>query len=304
LRSVSIIIAAHNEGDHVCWTIDSVLKNTRYPELDIVLVDDGSADASFAFLAREPYRRDGRLRQYRFETSVGCIRARHQGVLLASGDIIVFLDAHMAVQPGWLDTLISSLERLGPAAAITPNISPVMEDSWLPGERNDHVAGLDEKLDFIWFPEDQIPPTGLVSTVLGCCTVMPKSLYYDIGGFDLGLRRWGCEFIDLIIKVYAIGGGCYYEPAVTVGHLFRNVFPYAMSYRQLNYNKLRTGYVHFTESCFRRLVGFLVPSPEIVEAMLDFRADQAELDGRRAGQCNNHRDPAWFTRTFLPGLSG
>jgi cellulose synthase/poly-beta-1,6-N-acetylglucosamine synthase-like glycosyltransferase len=299
---VSIIIAAHNEGDYVRRTIESILANTDDADFEIILIDDGCTDAGFAFLDREPYRSDRRLHPYRFEKSVGCIRARHQGVLLARGDLIAFLDAHLSVLPGWLTSLSNSVAKLGGNVAVTPDISPLVESTWLPSAPSGQVVAVDEKLDFVWL-ENQAVSTELLPTVLGCCVLMPRKFYDRIGGFDLGLRRWGCEFIDLTLKVYAAGGRCCYEPAVLVGHLFRDAFPYSMNHRDLNYNKLRTGYVHFPDESFRQLAIRLATAPDIVEATLDFRAHQPELDQiRHRQQTVNCRDPKWFVRTFLPGL--
>lgn len=300
-KTVSIVITAHNEGDNVRRTVESILANTDSPEFEIILVDDGSSDGGFAFLAEHPYGSDGRLRCHRLEPAFGYNRARHEGIRLARNDCVVILDAHIAVRPGWLATLVKALERWGPYAVITPDISRLNEDSWSPNPSSRQIVTIDEKLDMVWQPP--LYPTGIVPIVLGCCTLMLRRFYYQLGGFDLGLRRWGCDNVDLALKVYAAGGACYCEPSVAVGHLFRRAFPYAMNYRALTYNKLRTGYIHFSDESFRRLLHHLRDEPAFAEAMADFRADASELDHlRRAQREANRRDPDWYVRMFLPSL--
>ena len=300
-ETITIIITAHNEGDNLRRTVDSILANTDWPAYEILLLDDGSSDDSFAFLSDEAYRSDSRLRSYRMEPSVGLIRARHQGVRWARGDIIAILDAHMAVVPGWLTTLVKALERLGPYSLITPDISMLDKETWSPGPPAGQIVTIDENLDMVWRPP--LFPTGIVPIVLGACWIMPRQFYFHVGGFDLGLRRWGGENIDLGLKVYAAGGACYCEPSVLVGHLFRGEFPYTMPYHTLVYNKLRVGYVHFSDSSFRRLLHHLADEPGFAEAMADFRIDLSELERlRQMQQANNRRDPDWFVRLFLPGL--
>jgi glycosyltransferase involved in cell wall biosynthesis len=299
---VTIIIAAHNEGDNVRRTIDSILSNTDGPDFEIISIDDGSTDNSFAFLDREPYLGDFRLRRCRFAESVGCIRARHQGFLLARGDLIAFLDAHVSVLPGWLTSLSECAATWGNTVAVTPDISPLVESTWLPNAPTGQVAAINDKLDYVWVDNRSVS-SALLPTLLGCCVLMSRNLYDRSGGLDIGLRRWGCEFIDLTLKVYAAGGRCCYEPAALVGHLFRDTLPYRMSHRDLNYNKLRTGYIHFPKKSFSQLAIRLMTAPDIVEGMLDFRRDQAELDQiRQKQQSTNCRDPEWFVRTFLPSL--
>ncbi len=298
---VSIVVAAHNEGDNVRRTVESIVGNTDTPQFEILLVDDGSTDDSFAFLSRVPHAGDRRLRCYRFGESVGCIRARHQGSRLAQYDHIVFLDAHVSVPQGWLAALERTLLRWGPHIAITPDVSTLNEETWSANPSTGQVLTIDEDLGFVW--QNLCYPTRLMATAGGCCVFMTKQLYRQCGGFDLGLRRWGCEFIDLIMKVYAIGGACYLEPSVLVGHLFRSGFPYPMHYRDVTYNKLRIGYIHLSDIAFRNLLERLTQQHGFTEAMVAFRADLQEIEHlRRAQRAANRRDEDWFVRMFLPGL--
>jgi hypothetical protein len=209
----------------------------------------------------------------------------------------------MALPPGWLAPLVRSLRQWGPTAAVTPAIVPLDEASWTPRGPTGQVVTIDDRFDFVWVREETIYPTGLVGTVLGCCVAMGREWYHQVGGFDLGLHRWGCEFVDLIMKVYATGGACYHEPSSCVGHLFRTAFPYAMSCRDVTYNKLRTGYVHLSDRRFRRLLDRLADEPGFAEAMAEFHNDLSEIDQlRQARHASNQRDAEWFVRMFLPGL--
>src|SRR5262249_2310138 len=140
----------------------------------------------------------------------------------------------IAVTAGWLSPLVTALERWGRGGAITPDISPLDVAEWRPKARSGQVVTLDEQLDFRW--TSRSPVTRLLSTVLGCAMLMRRDVYFRGGGFDLGLRRWGCEFVDLILKVYAGGGACVEEASVLVGHLFRSSFPYGMHFRAIVYN--------------------------------------------------------------------
>jgi glycosyltransferase involved in cell wall biosynthesis len=298
---ISIVITAHNEGDNLRRTVDSILASTGWPTYEIILLDDGSSDDSFAFLGDEPYCSDARLQRYRFERSVGLIRARHEGIRWARGDYITILDAHIAVVPGWLTTLAEALGRWGPYSLITPDISMLDNEIWSPTPPMGQIVAVNENLDMVW--RAPLFPTGLVPIVLGACWIMARQFYFQVGGFDLGLRRWGLENVDLGLKVYAAGGVCYCEPGVLVGHLFRGEFPYAMSYQNLTYNKLRVGYVHFSDGIFRRLLDRLAGEPGFAEAMADFQVELSELDRlRQRQQASNRRDPDWFVRLFLPGL--
>src|ERR1700761_8333481 len=84
---VSIIIPAYNSAAHLRETIQSALDQT-WPEKEIIIVDDGSADHSLA-IAKEFKRKDVRVFS---QQNKGASAARNKGLREAKGDYIQFLD--------------------------------------------------------------------------------------------------------------------------------------------------------------------------------------------------------------------
>lgn len=288
---VSVILAAHNEGEHLRRTLDSLEEGCRGCTWEAVLVDDGSDDGSL----------DGLPGAFRFPERVGCVRARHQGVRLARGEYVVFLDAHVAVEAGFLEGLLLAARRRGPLAAVAPAVGPLDPEGWRPLDPYPTVLAMDETWSMAWIP---VPyPTGLIPTVGGMCFLLPRHLYLQAGGFDLGLRLWGSEFLDLTLKIYAAGGAVFHEPSVRIGHLFRRTFPYAMDFADITYNKLRSAFVHLSPGSFARLLPRLAREPGYPAAMEILARERSELEHlRRFRRDANRRHPDWFVRTFLPAL--
>lgn len=296
---VSVVIAAHNEGISLQRTVECLRDQDL--EVEMVLIDDGSDDGSFDFLQHDDFRRDGRIRSYRFEDSVGCIQARHRGVLLAAGAIVLFLDGHMALLPQAVRQLQAALERAGPLAAVVPDVAVLDGASWSIGPSTGQVFSIDEKLLFIW--ESPRLPGGLVPIGGGCCLMLRRALYHQLGGFDLALRRWGSEFTDLCLKLYSAGGCCYWESEVRVGHLFRSSFPYAIEHADILYNRLRTAYIHFSPEVFERFRALVCGEPGAEAALSLLQEHRPALERRRMVQAEAAvRHPDWFVQTFLPGL--
>ena len=96
--SVSVLVPAWNEEVGILSTVQSIL-DTRYPRLEVIVVNDGSTDRTHAvvteFLAR--YRRLGRGWEtpvrYRSVANGGKARALNIALAMARGDIVITIDA-------------------------------------------------------------------------------------------------------------------------------------------------------------------------------------------------------------------
>ena len=87
---VSVVIAAFNEEKVIARTLDAVLAN-HYPNLEIIVVDDGSSDATTA-VVRERFGSHPQVRILQQENA-GKAAALNRGIAQANGDIIIALDA-------------------------------------------------------------------------------------------------------------------------------------------------------------------------------------------------------------------
>lgn len=92
--TISIIIPAHNEGKYVGATLEA-LNRQRYPAMEIVVVANGCTDNT-AEVAQDKCHRLVTLS----EKGLGV--ARNLGARLATGDLLVFLDADTILKPDGL----------------------------------------------------------------------------------------------------------------------------------------------------------------------------------------------------------
>lgn len=91
---VSVIIPSYNSRHWVGQAIDSVLNQT-YPNVEIIVVDDGSTDGTADFL-RDKY---GDKIKYIYQPNGGLGNARNTGIRHAEGNFISFLDADDLLLP-------------------------------------------------------------------------------------------------------------------------------------------------------------------------------------------------------------
>ena len=92
---VSVIVTCFNQACFLTEAIESVLAQS-YPRTEILVVDDGSTDATAAVAARYPVRC---LRQ----PNAGLAAARNTGIAATAGPMLVFLDADDRLLSGALE---------------------------------------------------------------------------------------------------------------------------------------------------------------------------------------------------------
>jgi glycosyltransferase involved in cell wall biosynthesis len=105
---VSVVIPAYNRAELVADAIESALAQTA-PDLEVIVVDDGSTDATRdvvrAYVARAP----GRVR-YLWQPNQGVAAARNAGAAAARGRHVAFLDSDDLWNPEKLARQLPVLE--------------------------------------------------------------------------------------------------------------------------------------------------------------------------------------------------
>lgn len=95
LHKISIIVPIHNMELHLRECIDSLVNQT-YKNIEIILINDGSTDAS-GEICDEYKKTDSRIKTYHIKNS-GPSKARNYGLERISGDYVMFVDSD-----DWID---------------------------------------------------------------------------------------------------------------------------------------------------------------------------------------------------------
>lgn len=131
---VSVLIPARDEADHIGATVRSVLAQEGVERLDVVVLDDGSRDATAA-IVEELAADDVRLRLVRGgddELPPGWLGKPWACARLSShadGSVLVFVDADVVVEPHAIRSLVATL-RAFDLAMVAPYPRQIA-DSWL-----------------------------------------------------------------------------------------------------------------------------------------------------------------------------
>ena len=114
---VSVVIPVYNRRSLVAGTVASVLAQT-YPDIEVLVVDDGSTDGS-ADVLEQTF--GDRIRVVRLPTNQGRSTARNTGWALAGGELVAFLDSDDLWAP----------EKLARQVPLFADPAVVMAHSWV-----------------------------------------------------------------------------------------------------------------------------------------------------------------------------
>ena len=211
---VSVCIASQNEGVNLLATIGCVLQSKRPPD-EIIVVDDCSI---------KPETVPDGVKLWRSLSRLGSGPSKQRSSELASGDVIVILDAHTRPAIDWLDVLIEELER-SPKAVLCPVSIGI--------ESNTNFRGCGATLnidgDGFWKPRwlldfSKTPHTVCVPSVCGGCYAMTRETLDHVGGYAPCYDGYGCEEEFLSIRAWLVGRECKVVPRCVVGHYYNRSF--------------------------------------------------------------------------------
>ena len=116
---VSVIMPAYQAEATIGASISGVLTQT-YPNVELVVVDDGSTDRTEAIC-----RSYGDLIRYERKDNGGSSAARNHGFTVARGELIALCDSDDIYMPSYLEAMVDTYRRAGAGRRI------VMSDALL-----------------------------------------------------------------------------------------------------------------------------------------------------------------------------
>ncbi len=207
---VSVVVCAYNAAETLIPTLRS-LDRLNYPDYEVILIDDGSRDATQGLVGEfERERAASPGPKPPFHNIVGENRglsaARNAGIAAARGEVVAFTDADCVADADWLRHLCWTLASGEFAAAGGPNFPPPAE-GWVeacvaaaPGAPS-HVLLSDVEAEH----------------VPGCNMAFWKGPLQEIGGFDASYRVAGDD-VDVCWRLMARGHRIGFSPSAVVWH--------------------------------------------------------------------------------------
>src|SRR5437667_12354329 len=123
---LSIVVTVLNEEGTVDELYERTVAAVDGRPFELLFVDDGSTDGTFAAL-RRLHERDPRVHAVRFARNFGQHPAMHAGFTRARGDILVTMDGDLQNKPEDIPKLIAAVESGADVASGRRN---ARRDSW------------------------------------------------------------------------------------------------------------------------------------------------------------------------------
>jgi poly-beta-1,6-N-acetyl-D-glucosamine synthase len=203
---VTVLIPAYNEAEVIATSVTAALR-ADYPELEVLVLDDGSKDDTKA-AARAAAGGDPRCDVIRDPVNRGKADRLNDGFRRARHELVVVTDADTHMHPEALKLLVSRMHdsELIAAVAGAPHVT----------NRTRLLAAMQvlEAAAIIGLIRRTQALTGRVGVVAGVLGLFRREHVLAVGGYE---ARMATEDIDLTWKLLLAGWQTAYEPRALVG---------------------------------------------------------------------------------------
>lgn len=199
--SISVVIPTYNRANLIGETLESVLAQTRPPD-EVIVVDDGSTDATGEVLARFAER----VTVLRIPNS-GELVARNKGIAHASGMLIAFCDSDDLWRPMHLARMAELWHHEPALTAAYANFRIVRDGVWAEGDK---FAGAPPGY---WRDMRPITPglalfdRPVVDLLIRFMPFFPSAMvvradaFRRLGGWDEAVNRWMSQDFATALRV-------------------------------------------------------------------------------------------------------
>lgn len=198
---VTVIVLAHNQRPFTEVCLGSIESFTKYANLEIVVVDNGSTDDTPEFLARWALTRPW-AKVVTNRRNLGFAAGNNRGAEVASGEYLVFLNNDCFVTDGWIGDLLAHFRRdpklglLGPVTNRSGNESVI----WIQYDNMEQMAI--EARSYTAAHRGQLTHPHVLHWF---CVMLPRSVWMQVGELDEAFGLGTFEDDDYSYRVRSAG---------------------------------------------------------------------------------------------------
>ncbi len=230
--SVSVVVPSRDALSLIRMVLEGLFRGTDYPDLNVLVIDNGSTDSETLALYADYTEREPRFRLDLTPEPFNFSRAVNRGVAGTRGDLVLLLNNDIeipnAASPsphvedrGWLKEMVACFDY--------PNTGIVGARLLYPDGTLQHagvIAGLGGYAGhwFIGRERDQFGPMRRLavrqsmSVVTGACMLVSRACFVGVGGFDEETFPIAYNDVDFCLRARSLGFRVVWTPFATLVH--------------------------------------------------------------------------------------
>lgn len=211
---VSIILVNWNGRDVLGNCLESLTK-LSYPNLEIVLVDNGSTDNSYKLLSKFKFPKKLLIRNRK---NLGFAQGNNIGYKKSSGEFVLLLNNDTVVVPDFLDKLVAQISKYKTIGVVQPKIR-IMDDPSLLDSIGSYLTrtGFLQHFGYLQKDNTKFDKPRFVFSAKGACMLIRRSIIEKVGLFDPDYGSY-LEDTDFCWRVWLLGYKILYWPDAEILH--------------------------------------------------------------------------------------
>jgi O-antigen biosynthesis protein len=220
---VSVIIPTRDRADLLAQCIEGVLHRTDYRNLELLIVDNGSAEPATLTLFDRLVREESAVRILRHPGPFNYSALNNAAAREATGEVLLLLNNDInVIDSGWLRELVSHAIRpdVGIVGAKLLSVNDQVQHGGIvlgPDGAVAHIHRLADRNDPGYF--GQLALSRTLSAVTGACAAIRRAVFFQVGGLDEVNLPVCFNDIDLCLRVGDYGYRVVWTPFAELFHL-------------------------------------------------------------------------------------
>jgi len=218
--SVSIIVISYNNPDITRNCLESIYKYSRYPNFEVIVVDNASTEDTLNYL-HSIEQHFPHLHIIYNRENAGFAKANNQGIKLAHGDYIIFLNNDTIVTNNWIASLVTHMESDSQIGLLGPVTNNIGNEQKIPVDYQDINSMQQFAYEYTAAHHHQLQPIKMLALFCAIARLSDlRQVDYLSEEYDVGMF----EDDDLSQKFKAIGKKIIMADDIFIHHLGRASF--------------------------------------------------------------------------------
>jgi GT2 family glycosyltransferase len=222
-KDLSVIIVNYNTKDYLKGCLESLARNTKGVDYEIVVVDNASSDGSAEMLKQE----FPGVRLISNNANIGFAAANNQAIRASSSRRVLFLNPDTLVLDDSITRMLAFMDEKSDAGIIGPKLYSNAEGAYQPSIRKftrpahiflEHLPLARLVLGIYTRYILDKDATRRVEWLCGAALLVKRDLLDNVGLFDENFFICS-EEEDLCLRAHGKGYGVYYFPRARIVHL-------------------------------------------------------------------------------------